>query len=159
MSYTREELGAMTLQRLAYVLPQNAEDEKLVQEVFEARAAASSYQTLTSVDVKQGWQEVILQKYVDEKRQTMALENPATLSAEDEAALDTNVITKEKELELQAKLDEKNGKTPVVEGVIDAVQEQEVPTGVKSADAPVIEQAPKEDVSNDTKKKGRTSKK
>lgn len=108
MSYTKQELYTMTLQRLAYVMPQNAEDEKLLQEIFELRAAVSTYQTLTAIDVRQGWQEDILQKYVDEKRETMARENPATLNGEDQAALDSNVITKEKELELQAKLDEKN---------------------------------------------------
>lgn len=108
MSRTRQELDAMSLQRLAYVMPQNAEDEKMLQEVFEQRASVSTYQALTAIDVRQGWQEEILQKYVNEKRETMARENPATLNGEDQAALDSNVITKEKELELQAKLDEKN---------------------------------------------------
>lgn len=116
--YTRDELSTFTLQKLASLYPQTEPEEVLLQEVFEQRASVSNYFTLTSlVDVKNGWQEKIIQKYVDIKRETMALENPATLLPEDEAALDTNVITKEKELELQAKLDKKNGryKEPVLE--------------------------------------------
>lgn len=111
MEYTSEELSTFTLQRLASLYAKDALQEELLKEVFAQRAAVSSYFTLTSlVDIKSGWQEQILQKYVDIKRETMALENPATLLPEDEAALDTNVITKEKELELQAKLDAKNGR-------------------------------------------------
>lgn len=116
--YTRDELSTFTLQKLASIYPQNEPEEEQLKEVFEQRASVSNYFTLTSlVDIKSGWQEQILQKYVDIKRETMALENPATLLPEDEAALDTNVITKEKELELQEKLDKKNGryKEPVLE--------------------------------------------
>lgn len=100
----------MTLQRLAYILPQTSEEEAMVKEIFEQRAKVSTYQTLTTIDVKLGWQEAILQKYIDEKRETMAPENPAALTPEEEANLDANVITKEKELELQAKLDARNKK-------------------------------------------------
>lgn len=111
MTYSRDELAAFTLQKLASIYPQNEQEENLVKEMFEKRASISNYAVLTSmVDVKAKWQEDILQKYVDEKRETMAPENPAELTAEEEAQLDANVITKEKELELQAKLDKRNGK-------------------------------------------------
>lgn len=119
MSFSQQELGGMTLQRLAYILPQTMEEETMVKEIFDTRAKHSNYQTLTTIDVKLGWQEVIIQKYVDLKRETMAIENPAELSPEDESFLDTAVITKEKELELQAKLDKKNKKKTVLkEGTI-----------------------------------------
>jgi hypothetical protein len=115
---TNQELGSMTLQRLAYILPQTMEEETMVKEVFEARAKHSTYQTLTTIDVKLGWQEEIIQKYVDLKRETMAPENPAFLTPEEEANLDTAVITKGKELELQAKLDKRNHKKVLKEGTI-----------------------------------------
>lgn len=107
---TTQELGSMTLQRLAYILPQTMEEETIVKEAFDARASHSSYQTLTTIDVKLGWQEAIIQKYVDVKRETMAPENPASLTPEEESNLDTAVVTKDKELELQAKLDKRNHK-------------------------------------------------
>lgn len=110
MSYTTQELGSMTLQRLAYILPQTMEEETMVKEVFESRAKHSTYQTLTTIDVKMGWQEDILQKYINEKRENMAPENPASLTPEEESNLDTAVITKEKELELQAIIDKRNKK-------------------------------------------------
>lgn len=116
MRFDRNELSQMSLQRLSYVLPQDMDEEILLKEIFEQRASVSTYQTLTSVDVKIGWQEGIIQKHVDIKRETMAPENAAELSGEDQAALDASVVTKEKELELQAKLDAKNGKKkPVIE--------------------------------------------
>ncbi len=107
---TRQELGSMTLQRLAYILPQDLEEETMVKEVFDQRASVSTYQTLTTIDVKLGWQEEILQKYVNTKRETMAIENPASLTSEEESFLDASVITKEKELELQEILDKRNSK-------------------------------------------------
>lgn len=107
---THQELGNMTLQRLAYILPQTMEEETMVKEVFDQRAKVSTYQTLTTIDVKLGWQEEILQKYVNEKRETMAPENPASLTPEEESNLDAAVVTKEKELALQAILDKRNKK-------------------------------------------------
>lgn len=109
MSYTRDELSTFTLQKLASIYPQNKEEDEILQEIFEKKASVSSYFTLTSlVDVKHKWQEEILQKYIDLKRETMAPENPVSLTPSDEAKLDSNVITKEAELELQAKLDKGN---------------------------------------------------
>jgi hypothetical protein len=111
MQYSRDELSTFPLQKLASLYPQNAQDEELLKEIFEMRASVSSYFVLTSlVDIRNGWQEKIIQKYVDQHRETMQPENPAELSPEDEAKLDANVITKEAELELQAKLDEANSK-------------------------------------------------
>lgn len=109
MTYSRDELATFTLQKLASIYPQNLEEETILKEAFEIKASNSSYFALTSlVDIKSGWQEEILQKYVDIRRETMPIENAATLNAEDESYLDASVITKEKELELQAKLDSKN---------------------------------------------------
>lgn len=108
MTYSTQELGNMTLQRLAYILPQNMEEETMVKEIFDTKASTSTYQTLTTIDVKLGWQETIIQKYVDIKRETMAPENPASLTPEEEGNLDTQFVTKEKELELQAILDKRN---------------------------------------------------
>ncbi len=112
--YSRDELSQFPLQKLASIYPQNIEEEELLQEIFEMRASVSSYFALTSlVDVKHKWQEDILQKYIDEKRETMAPENPVSLTPEDEAKLDSAVVTKETELELQAKLDKHNHKKPI----------------------------------------------
>lgn len=113
MAYDKFDLEEMTLQRLAYILPQSPEEEAEVKAVFEQRASVSDYRTLTSIDVKIGWQEGIIQKYVDERRATMAPENAAVLNDQDQQKLDASVITKEIELELQAKLDAKNGKKTV----------------------------------------------
>lgn len=110
MTYDRNELDQMTLQRLSYVLPQDETEEELLKDVFEKRASVSTYQTLTTIDVKQGWQEKIIQKYVDQKRESMPPENPAQLTPEEEANLDTAFVTKDKELELQATLDARNAK-------------------------------------------------
>lgn len=140
--YTRDELSTFPLQKLASIYPQTEQEEVLLQEVFEQRASVSNYFTLTSlVDVKNGWQEKIIQKYVDIKRETMALENPATLLPEDEAALDTNVITKEKELELQEKLDKKNGryKEPVLEEPTVEEAPEQIPAAEDASVEPVEE--------------------
>lgn len=123
-------MSNMTLQKLASIYPPTLEDESLLKEMFDMRARVSSYFALTSlVDIKTKWQEEIVQKYVDEKRETMAPENPAELSPEDEAQLDANKITKEKELELQAKLDKKNGKVQEEEF---AAPEAETPVEILS---------------------------
>lgn len=111
MTYSRDELTQFTLQKLASIYPATLEDEALLKEIFESRASVSSYFTLTSlVDVKAKWQEEIVQKYVDEKRESMAPENPASLTPEEEALLEPGVVTKENELKLQASLDAKNHK-------------------------------------------------
>lgn len=130
----RQTLGSMTLQRLAYILPQNSEEETVVKEIFAQRASNSTYQTLTTIDVKLGWQETILQKYIDEKREGMAPENPASLSPEDEGRLDTAVVTKETELELQDKLDKKNKKQ---KGLSESEDEIEDPLEDKDEDGNV----------------------
>lgn len=142
MSLTRQELGSMTLQRLAYILPQTAEEETMVKEVFESRARNSTYQTLTTIDVKLGWQENILQKFIDEKREVMAPENPVSLTPEDEARLDTAVITKDTELELQAKLDAKNKKQ---KGLVSLETEEEISDDENEADMTEAT-SPKEDL-------------
>lgn len=78
--------------------------------MFDLRAAHSSYEQLVAVDIKGAWQEKIIQKYVDIRRETMALENAAVLSPEEEALLEPGVVTKETEIALQKKLDERNAK-------------------------------------------------
>lgn len=128
MTYDRNELSTFTLQKLASLYPQNMEEEVLLKEIFDKRASVSSYLELTAlVDIKNGWQETIIQHYVDIKRETMPVENPATLSPEDESKLDASVVTKETELELQDKLDTANAKrkeaaagTEVVDDVVSA---------------------------------------
>lgn len=123
MRYSRDELSTFTLQKLASIYPRNAEEEALLHEIFEQRASVSSYHTLTSVvDIKEGWQEKIVQQYVDKLRETMQPENPVSLTPEDEAKLDTAVITKAQELELQAKLDEANAK---IKGIMATDEEPE----------------------------------
>ncbi len=162
MSITRQELGSMTLQRLAYILPQNAEEETIVKDVFETRARNSTYQTLTTIDVKLGWQEQILQKYINEKRENMPAENPASLTPEDEAKLDTAVITKETELELQAKLDAKNKKQKgLSEDEEDSeVEEEEISSSDETI--PIEEESKESDIESEpvkATKKGRPKKK
>lgn len=136
MAYERHDLEEMTLQRLAYILPQTPEEEAEVKEVFERRASVSRYETLTNVDVRLGWQEAILQKYVEERRASMAPENPATLTSEDQAKLDANVITKEIEMELQEKLDRKNKRT--VESVEEPLVEEPVAEEPVAPEVPAI---------------------
>lgn len=151
MNHTRQELGAMTLQRLAYVLPVTLEEENLLKEVFEQRASVSSYFILTTIDVKQGWQEAILQKYIDEKRETMVPENPATLTPAEEAELDFQNITKEKELAFQAKLDAENAKKKNLAGKPKKLEVVSEPTRDMSVD-------PKEEAEEpvaEPKKRGR----
>lgn len=153
--YSRDELSTFTLQKLASVYPQNLQEEESLKEIFEQRASVSNYFTLTSlVDIKSGWQEAIVQKYVDLRRETMALENPATLSPEDESNLDTNVITKEKELELQAKLDKKNGRLkPALEEPVEEVAPEQIPV---EEDATVV---PEEVAEEPVEKKVKAKKK
>lgn len=145
--YSRDELSNFTLQKLASIYPQTQEDETTLREIFEMRARVSPYHTLTAmVDIKSGWQEQIIQKYVDEKRETMAPENPATLSPEDEAQLDAAFITKDKELELQAKLDKKNGKK-VKEEVV-----EEIPPSTGATTDEILPEEPPKKVKSSKKK-------
>ncbi len=148
MAYNRNELDQMTLQKLASLYPEDLQQEELIKEIFDLRAKVSSYQTLTTLDVKQGWQEEIVQKYVDEKRENMPPENPAELTPEEESNLDAAVITKEKELELQAKLDKRNAKrkgikaqNEPVEAVAEPVTESVEAAPEVAAEAPT--EAPK----------------
>lgn len=111
MAYSRDEMATFSLQKLSSIYPENLEQEDILKEVFDKRASVSNYFTLTSlVDVKHKWQEDVLQKYIDVKRETMPPEHPVSLRPEDEAKLDSAVITKETELEMQAKLDKGNNK-------------------------------------------------
>lgn len=161
MDYTRDELSQFNLQKLASLYPQTLEQENLIKEVFEQRASVSNYNTLTSmVDVKAKWQEEIIQKYVDLRRETMALENPAVLSEADEAELDPGVITKEKELALQAKLDKKNGRLKKMLDAEDASVEPEEVTELQGGgtidEEGNIESTPVEVISVKKVKKSKT---
>lgn len=119
MTYSREELSNFTLQQLAALYTPTLEEETLVQEMFEQRASVSNYDTLNNLDIKTGWQQEIVQKYINIRRESMTPENAAELSAADQALLEPGVVTKEIELQLQAKLDAKNKRKKVVEEPIE----------------------------------------
>ncbi len=152
--YNRDEMAQFTLQKLASIYPQNLEQEELLKEMFDSRASVSSYFTLTSVvDIKHGWQEAIIQKYVDIKRESMPPENPVSLTAEDESKLDASVVTKEIELELQAKLDKHNAK---VKGIMTEEVSHETEAVIPEAEvAPEVLPEIAEEVSAPKKKKAK----
>lgn len=110
INFTKDELSTFSLQQLADLYAEGPQETELQQEMFEHRAAHSDYFQLTAVDIKAQWQEKIIQKYVDVKREHMALENPIELTPEEQALLEPGIVTKEAEIALQKKLDERTAK-------------------------------------------------
>lgn len=95
----------MNLRQLSTLRPTSAEDEQLIQLKFELKAQVTPIEELRSVDVEYGWQEAILAPIIESRMATMPQDNDPTLSFEDQALLDSQDLTKEQELALQAKLD------------------------------------------------------
>lgn len=155
LKYEPNELDQMNLTQLASIVPQTAQEEELLKLKFEQRARIAPILIIRNVDVKFKWEEDILTQVLADRKSEIPDENPVQLPPRDQGALDSAFITKEKELELQAKLDAVKGKTtdePAAEINVLPIIEEPHNVSIDPIHAPLVQEPEVKKVTK-TKKK------